>query len=447
MSIFFFFLIEGDAHHSLLWEKAKDRYFLNILNVALNEIPRTSKPFASMTEKEIDTWLKESEKREKSNVKEYNLNVPNIERELPFQGKSEFLLLPLSLENNATVTGTASILEQFGSEFGIPCEHADRYFAFDKEKKIYDINAARKHYEFMLMLFNHRDSMSNLEEQLRSMEKTLEESNSDRELESCEDVSETLPSETLANRNKLFQNQDGKFKKIYDKINSQVINAMQSKESGLLDKLITDLNNKRETWETACDHFGRTVLHTAVENGNMTLTKTLLSIGVNVNAQEGCGATPLSLAVLTANKVMCELLVDSFASISGHLFSGMPSPIEMAQAMEVEEICRVLRKNTDDSYIEKLINFGSGVEINNLPPVNEDDNTNQDKDTNQFTYQRHIHVQFPTAIVGDQGTCKVTRSTKNRSQEAFKWVAEIPGDLHTKGYLCEAAYKALKTGC
>ena len=51
------------------------------------------------------------------------------------------------------------------------------------------------------------------------------------------------------------------------------------------------------------------------------------------------------------------------------------------------------------------------------------------------TYNQSVHVQFPTAVVGDQGVCKVTRSTKNRSQAAFKWVAEIPGDLHTKGYL------------
>ena len=35
----------------------------------------------------------------------------------------------------------------------------------------------------------------------------------------------------------------------------------------------------------------------------MALTKTLLSVGVNVNVQERCGATPLTLAVLTKNKM------------------------------------------------------------------------------------------------------------------------------------------------
>ena len=35
----------------------------------------------------------------------------------------------------------------------------------------------------------------------------------------------------------------------------------------------------------------------------MALTKTLLSVGVNVNVQEGCGTTPHTLAVLTKNKI------------------------------------------------------------------------------------------------------------------------------------------------
>ena len=37
----------------------------------------------------------------------------------------------------------------------------------------------------------------------------------------------------------------------------------------------------------------------------------------------------------------------------------MPSPIEMAQAMELEEMCEVLRTNSDeDSYIDNIVNCG-----------------------------------------------------------------------------------------
>ena len=70
----------------------------------------------------------------------------------------------------------------------------------------------------------------------------------------------------------------------------------------------------------------------------MALTKPLLSVGVNVNVQEGCGTTPHTLAVLTKNKIRtCANYLNNVASISGHLFSNMPSPIEMAQAMGAEE--------------------------------------------------------------------------------------------------------------
>ena len=43
--------LEADENHSSIWEKMKDRYFLNLLNVALNQIPTANKRFESMEEK------------------------------------------------------------------------------------------------------------------------------------------------------------------------------------------------------------------------------------------------------------------------------------------------------------------------------------------------------------------------------------------------------------
>ena len=41
--------------------------------------------------------------------------------------KTDILILPLCLENNAATAGTAAIIEQFGKEFGVPCEHDKEY--------------------------------------------------------------------------------------------------------------------------------------------------------------------------------------------------------------------------------------------------------------------------------------------------------------------------------
>ena len=50
------------------------------------------------------------------------------------------------------------------------------------------------------------------------------------------------------------------------------------------------------------------------------------------------------------------------------------------------------------------------------------------------------------AVVCDVGTCKNNQSVKNRDSNAYGWCAEIPGDMHAKGYLCEVAFKALGDG-
>ncbi len=63
----------------------------------------------------------------------------------PQCNKLEMLILPLSLENNATTNGTAAIIEEFGKEFGVPCEHAKEYLPFDAKNKLFDIDAGRKH--------------------------------------------------------------------------------------------------------------------------------------------------------------------------------------------------------------------------------------------------------------------------------------------------------------
>jgi hypothetical protein len=175
------------------------------------------------------------------------------------------------------------------------------------------------------------------------------------------------------------------------------------------------------------------------------LVKTLLSAGVNINVQEGCGATPLTIAVLKADVDMCKLLFENFALASGALYSSMPSPIEMADTMKVTEITRIFEhESAENDYISDIMN--DVMSDNDIDSTMENADDDSDDDTTPVKYTRSVHVQLPTAVVGEQGTHKVTRSTKNRSQSAFKWVAEIPGDLQTKGYLCEAAYKAQKTG-
>ena len=51
-------------------------------------------------------------------------------------------------------------------------------------------------------------------------------------------------------------------------------------------------------------------------------------------------------------------------------------------------------------------------------------------------------------FVGNQGTCtnKVLQGVKNRSEAAYGWCVEVPGDMHAKAYLYEVCKKVMKPG-
>lgn len=440
------FWLDNDVEHLKSWNKMKDRYFLKLLDTGLNNVALSSKPIEDMTERECNAWIKDYISKEhlaQETKQLYTIELPGVSREFPLN-VSDYLILPLSLHDNSTLTGTASILEQFGEEFDIPCQHATRNFVFNRDENVYDISAAPKHYEFMLMLHKHRINMVTTEQQIRSSEKRIDGSDSDYSIDSSEgDHSGDIHVETIESTTRYFQQEDSALNKLYDRINGQMLNAMQSRESTDFSKLSDKLRSTRQEWEFVTDHLGRNILHCAVENGNISLVKILLSAGLNINVQEGCGAIPLTIAVLKREADMCKLLVENFASVSGALYSNMPSPIEMAEVMELDEIVTICEHELiENEYIHGIMDDVFTYHTDPTTEKNVDGSENDEPET----YNRSVHVQFPTAVVGDQGTCKVTRSTKNRSQAAFKWVAEIPGDLHTKGYLCEAAYKVQKTG-
>jgi hypothetical protein len=47
---------------------------------------------------------------------------------------------------------------------------------------------------------------------------------------------------------------------------------------------------------------------------------------------------------------------------------------------------------------------------------------------------------FITPVVGDVGTCNTNNAVMGRSA-SHRWVGLCPGDLHNKGYFCEAVFK------
>ncbi len=95
-----------------------------------------------MDDKEFNQWLQKQD-LSKSTPSDYDIVLPTLTITSNSNcQKSETLILPLSLEDNSTTTGTAAILEEFGKEFGVPCQHAKEYSPFDERGKTFDLAGA-----------------------------------------------------------------------------------------------------------------------------------------------------------------------------------------------------------------------------------------------------------------------------------------------------------------
>ena len=206
------------------------------------------------------------------------------------------------------------------------------------------------------------------------------------------------------------------------------------------------MEDKRCEWDTSnTDHFGRTILHAVVEENNETLTQTLLHAGIDVNCLEGCGASPLTIAVLNKNEKLVKLLHSNFALSSGPLFVRMTSPFDIAKAMGLDDIVNLFGNEPDEEEDKLLaLRFEGGCASERIAP---EEVQLDEVESDGFSFDQSTCKACPTIIVGDNGTNKVCRGVRSRSTSAYGWCTEFSGDMHTKGYLmCEACFKIMGNG-
>jgi ankyrin repeat protein len=79
------------------------------------------------------------------------------------------------------------------------------------------------------------------------------------------------------------------------------------------DKSISDaysaIKVHNSEWIGLVDGYERNILHLAVEDGNKQLVESLLLAGAPVNSPEGCGVTPLMIAINNNNIDMVQILL------------------------------------------------------------------------------------------------------------------------------------------
>ena len=322
------------SDHKMIWEKWCDRYFLQLLDKSLNHIPNHPKQFDEMNEAEVHAWLQKinfEEARENAPAK-FRVKIPPVEefcKNMQSLNKTDIFNLPLSLEDNLTLTGTASILEDFANEFGIPCDKPNGYIEFDSEKKEFDLKAARDRYLFMKSVQMHHTEMLEFEKEITSAEKEivqtdmqspdLDAESDDSDIDGSIDEGTT----TLSARD----NSDSKFNALLKKLIEQAQDTVNSCDDSSLDKMVQGLSrgNKKVNDAQCKDRYERTIFHAAVEEKQYTLVNILLAAGINPNAKEGCGATPMSIAVINSDLDMCKILQMNFGASQGELFGSFPT--------------------------------------------------------------------------------------------------------------------------
>lgn len=424
--------LDNCEEHSLLWKRYSKRYILSLLYDGLNRIPSHDKPLNDMSERECNQWLSKADYSiQQQNVK---ISIPTIESIATSSStvKTDVHILPLSLENNATLTGTSAILDQFAKEFNLSNKLGNlETLPFDNRCKNFSLKQARQHVEFLIMLYQHRDEMADLIKNLEAAGKVFDkelstnDEGTDDELIAMESDSDDENGTTIQQAKSRFAKCDKACTELYNNIADKL---WQSKQNDSVERVIQDL---RSLNLDVRDHLGRTLLHLAVEQGNYDLACCLLQVGCNPNAKEMCGATPLVIAVIKKNIQVCKLLVDHRGSVRGPLFTNIPCPLKIAEQMQLAEIYEILNPQTSDSEDDDISAYddsfkrGARASGGSAEPVTPVGRQSQG---------------FVTGLVGDQGTCKTIRGVMGRAS-AYDWAGIIPGDLHTKGYLCEACFK------
>ena len=429
--------IQSDQGKADMFGQVVDAFLLESLDCALNKIPPSRKKLKEMTESELNSFMANADFNTQA---KYRIKAPKESELVTVRGpaeKSNVHILLLSLEDNSTIVGTMSILDQLASDFSLPNEKkGSEYLPFDSVSGTYDFHSARSHFELLISQHNHQSNMGDLERQLCSRERELdgvtdEELGENSREDGHQSAESSTPSTTLESERRHFESEDNPFWDVFNSVSGALSDIVSSNSEESYLNFVSNLDHREKV--TVKDHLRRSLFHVAVEQGQENFAKCLVDMGLEVNYREGCGITPLSLAVLNKNKDLCKFLVESGARYSGPLFTSVPSPLCMAERLQYPEILEVFAEDQEESEEENEL-------VRHIDSTFSKLSSNASNIVNNDTNVNHSCSGFVTPVVGDVGTCKTNQAAMSRSG-SYKWVGLCPGDLHNKGYFCEAAFK------
>ena len=145
---------------------------------------------------------------------------------------------------------------------------------------------------------------------------------------------------------------------------------------------------------------------------------------------------------------MAQFPVDNFAIFDGRFFTNIPNPMDIAVKMEMDVVNLMRQISNKDSLDNSEIwrTFQCAEQTTNTETCTSVSDPVEETDKEETYKYKRSNKSCITLTVGDQGTNKNIRGVKSRSNAAYGWFAEVPGDMHAKGYVYEVCKKVMSPG-
>lgn len=403
-----------------LLQQRFDDYLIEALNLVVNVLNVSFNDLKKMSEKDFNTFITDDKyKSNKKNV--LDVHVPDLRQEYPeSNNKASVIILPLSIEDESLTAGTASVMREFASDINISLGKSQDYLTYNRHVKKFDIRAARERHKFYKEMECHTQNMERFRE-IMEMEDS-DDLHNDVELDHGADCPTSFKTQMkqLANHTK----------EVMTKLKEGTNRLTNMKDRVLF------LKTKSGLWIDVLDDFGRSPLHHAVIEGCTSLVESLLLAGACVNIPEGCGVTPVMIAINHNNLEVVKILIKYGARITGSFHGNIPDPLQMAYAIGNKYITQVLEdRRMYEIHARQAVHKELGLREESLPVQPNDTRLNHEPDEH-MSERGDVRLTFNLTI-GDAKSTSTLRGVRNRAPDEFGSFKDVPGDFHTQGYVME----------
>ena len=302
-----------------------------------------------------------------------------------------------------------------------------------KKNKEFLLENARERFRFYNRLKQHNIDVERLKEALKADssfeegETTSDDSGITSD-DNTEAISDTSKQNTKAGISKMT--------KVFKELKANVNSLKTVKER------VAFLKSHSDVWDAMKDEYERSILHAAVEERELTVVECLFICGAQVNESEGCGATPLMIAVCNSHEQMCELLIPYGARATG-TFSGLiPSPLRMAIRMGNQTIVDLMMRQQE--FLESMqAKVRQSVSLSESVSITANENTDK---SDEESLTNKVDMRKYCITVGDNKSTSNVRSTVRRAPQEYGCFTASPGGFNTTVYIMECVARQIRPG-